>query len=74
MYQPLEDVLDYPSFSIKLGVKDIPVLLEILEAVPQEEIDRFRRKMWVNYSHTDTALSFRSNDGHFLSLAYACKP
>ena len=44
-YQIFEDILQYPEIGITLGTKDIPHLLEILEAVPLEEIDQYRRKM-----------------------------
>ena len=49
VYQPFADVLPYPEFSITLGVKDIPNLLDILEAVPVEDIEQYRIKMWVRW-------------------------
>ena len=45
MYQPLEDVLPYHEFSIMLRVKDVPDLIQILEAIPLEDLEQYRRMM-----------------------------
>ena len=45
MYQPLEDVLYYPDFSLTLPIRDIPQMLEILEAVPHEQRLQYRRNL-----------------------------
>ena len=45
MYQPFEDVLPYSDFSITLRVKDIPFLLDILAAVPLEQLLQYRRAL-----------------------------
>jgi hypothetical protein len=46
VHQPLYDVLDYPSFSLTMRVKDIPFMLDTLAAVQLEEIARYRKSLW----------------------------
>ena len=45
VYQPLSDVLDYDDFSLTISIKDMPHLLEILEAVSLEDLERYRRNL-----------------------------
>jgi hypothetical protein len=47
VYQSFEDVIPYSDFAITLSVRDIPYLLQILEAVPFEQIIEYRKQMWV---------------------------
>ncbi|KAJ3695499.1 hypothetical protein LUZ60_000876 [Juncus effusus] len=39
---PFFDVLNWEAFSVSVSVEEIPRLKEILEAIPQEEIERMR--------------------------------
>ena len=45
MHPPLGDVLDYSAFSIILRVKDLPNLLDILAAIPLDQVQSYRREM-----------------------------
>ena len=42
---PLDDVLHYPDFSLRLPKSDVPQLMEILRAVPPEQIQKYRRNL-----------------------------
>jgi hypothetical protein len=46
VYLPLEDVLDYSAFSIRMRVEDMPNLLEVLRQVTPEQIKRYREEMF----------------------------
>ena len=45
VYLPLEDVLDYSLFSIRMRVEDIPDMMDALRRVTPEEIQRYRGEM-----------------------------
>ena len=47
MHQPFDDVLDYNAFSLRVSLSDMPSLLDILRAVPEADIQRYRENMWV---------------------------
>jgi hypothetical protein len=47
VHQAYADVIPYADIAITLSVKDMPNLLQILEAVPFEQIIEYRRQMWV---------------------------
>lgn len=49
VHQPYEDLLPYADFSLRLARTDIPRLLDILRAVPQEERDALRFGMAQHY-------------------------
>jgi hypothetical protein len=38
VYQPYEDLLPYPSFSVRLSRADLPRIAEILAGIPDSEI------------------------------------
>lgn len=53
MYQPLEEVLPYHEFSIRLSKRDIPHLLQLLEAIPDAQYLALRgalAKYWAAFS------------------------
>ncbi|GFR42337.1 hypothetical protein Agub_g3245, partial [Astrephomene gubernaculifera] len=42
--QPFEDLLHYPDFSVRVSKADIPRIVEILRAVPQEDVLRMMKE------------------------------
>lgn len=47
VHQPLEDVLDYSSFSIRMRKTDVPRMMEVLRAITPHQIQAYRHNMWV---------------------------
>lgn len=47
VHQPLEDVLDYTSFSIRMRKTDIPRMMEVLRSISPQQIQAYRQHMWV---------------------------
>ena len=45
MYQPFHDVLPYADFSLTLRVRDVPHLLDLLKAVPHDQLMQYRRSL-----------------------------
>lgn len=42
VWQSFEDLLPYDSFSVRIGVRDIPHIVDILRAYSTEDVDRMR--------------------------------
>lgn len=47
VHQPLEDVLDYTSFSIRMRKTDVPRMMEVLRSISPQQIQAYRQNMWV---------------------------
>ena len=45
VYQPFHDVLPYADFSLTLRVRDVPQLLDLLKAVPHDQLMQYRRNL-----------------------------
>ena len=45
VYQPFHDVLPYSDFSLTLRVRDVPQLLDLLKAVPYDQLMQYRRSL-----------------------------
>ncbi len=45
VHQAFDDVLPYQDFSLVLAIKDMPNFLDILDAVPKEDILRYREEL-----------------------------
>ncbi len=45
VYQPFDQIIDYSTIGLTLRVKEVPLLLDILQAVSHEEIQGYRRAL-----------------------------
>lgn len=55
VHQPLEDVLEYTSFSIRMRKTDVPRMMEVLRNISPQQIQAYRQNMWVAAEAAATA-------------------